>query len=172
MNDNITVSKKKFPLPLKVLIIGVIIGLAFCGFGLFKQFEADRINNERKEEALKQSETAINNANARLKEIGDEYYPLKEELEKKKQECDAIETGSDGWFEAKNKCNREAQEMQSKLWNLEAEDKTIKSKDYTGYYDLVDPMSYIVFYIIGGVIAGLAALGAFIIYLVKGNKSY
>ncbi len=47
------------------------------------------------------------------------------------------------------------------------EDTLIKSKDYTVYYDLVKPMSYIIFYIIGA-----ALLGAFIIYLVKGKKTY
>ena len=56
--------------------------------------------------------------------------------------------------------------------NLESEDTAIKSKDYTVYYDLVKPMSYIIFYIIGASVAGLALLGAFIIYLVKGKKTY
>lgn len=48
----------------------------------------------------------------------------------------------------------------------------IKNKDYTVYYDEVKPMSYQIFYIIGASIAGLALLGAFIIYLVKGKKTY
>ena len=52
------------------------------------------------------------------------------------------------------------------------EDTTIRNKDYTVYYDLVKPMSYQIFYIIGTSIVALAALGAFIIYLVKGKKSY
>ncbi|MBR2711189.1 MAG: hypothetical protein IKE89_01835 [Bacilli bacterium] len=52
------------------------------------------------------------------------------------------------------------------------EDTLIKSKDYTVYYDLVKPMSYIIFYIIGAAVAVLALLGAFIIYLVKGKKTY
>lgn len=50
------------------------------------------------------------------------------------------------------------------------EDTVIKSKDYTVYYDLVKPMSYIIFYIIGAAVTVLALLGAFIIYLVKGKK--
>ena len=56
--------------------------------------------------------------------------------------------------------------------DLEMENTTIKNKDYTGYYQEVKPMSYYIFYIIGGSIAVLAALVAFIIYLVKGKKSY
>ena len=62
--------------------------------------------------------------------------------------------------------------MQSRLSSLEMEDTEIKNKDYTGYYDLVKPMSYQIFYIIGASIAGVALLGAFIIYLVKGKKTY
>ena len=55
---------------------------------------------------------------------------------------------------------------------LESEDELIKSKDYTGYYEEVKPMSYQIFYIIGASVFGVSLLGAFIIYLVKGKKSY
>ena len=163
---------KKITLPIKVIIIGCIIGLLIAGIGGIKQIAANKTNKERKEAALKQSQESVDAAKKRLKEIEDEYYPLKEEHEKKQQECDAIVTGSDGWFAAKNKCTREAQEMQSKLWDLESEDSAIKNKDYTVYYQKIKPMSYQIFYIIGASIAGLALLGAFIIYLVKGKKSY
>ena len=55
---------------------------------------------------------------------------------------------------------------------LESEIFKSNNKDYTVYYEEVKPMSYYIFYIIGGSVAGLAILGAFIIYLVKGKKSY
>ncbi len=45
-----------------------------------------------------------------------------------------------------------------------------KNKDYTVYYDLVKSLSYQIFYIIVGSIAGLVVLGTFIIYLVKEKK--
>lgn len=54
------------------------------------QIYSKRINEERKDAALKQSQVAVDATNARLKEIEEEYYPLKEELEKKEQECDAM----------------------------------------------------------------------------------
>ena len=101
-----------------------------------------------------------------------EYNDLKKQYDAKANECDAIVTGSNGWFEATNKCSREKQELQSKLWDLESEDELIKSKDYTGYYEEVKPMSYQIFYIIGASVFGVSLLGAFIIYLVKGKKSY
>lgn len=56
--------------------------------------------------------------------------------------------------------------------SLEMEDSAIKNKGYTVYYDKVKSMSYQIFYIIGASIAGAALLGAFIIYLVKGKKTY
>jgi len=164
--------KKKITLPIKVVIIGCLIGLVIAGIGLFKQIDSKRINEERKDAALKQSQAAVDAANARLKEIEKEYYPLKEQLEKKEQECDAMNMSDSDWFEKHSKCQREASEMRSKINSLEMEDSAIKNKDYTVYYDKVKPMSYQIFYIIGASIAGLAILGAFIIYLVKGKKTY
>lgn len=165
-------SNKKITLPIKIIIIGCIIGLVVAGIGGFKQFDSKRINEERKKAAQKQSQLAIDKANARLKEIGQEYYPLKEQYEKKQQECDAMNMRDSDWFEKHSKCQRESRELNSRMNSLEMEDSAIKNKDYTVYYDLVKPMSYQIFYIIGASIAGLALLGAFIIYLVKGKKSY
>lgn len=164
--------KKKITLPVKVVIIGCIISLVVAGIGLFKQIDSKRINEERKDAALKQSQESVDAANARLKEIEKEYYPLKEELEKKEQECDAMNMRDSDWFEKHSKCQREVSELRSRMSSLEMEDTAIKNKDYTVYYDKVKPMSYQIFYIIGASIAGAALLGAFIIYLVKGKKSY
>ncbi len=163
---------KKLPLPILIIIIGCILGLIIAGIGLFKQVDSKRINKERKEVALKEAKEAVNKANKRLKEIGEEYYPLKEKYEAKASECDSIVTGSNGWFAAKNKCEREKQEIQDRLWDLESEDSAIKNEDYTAYWQEVKPMSYQIFYIIGSSVAGVALLGAFIIYLVKGKKTY
>ena len=164
--------KGKITLPIKVIIIGCIIGLVFAGIGGIKQIAAKNTNKERKEDAIARSEKMVEQANARLKEIEKEYYPLKDQYEKKQQECDAIVMGSEGWFENQKKCQTSAMEMKSRMNDLEMEDTKIKNSDYTAYYEEVEPMSYIIFYIIGGSIAGLAALGAFIIYLVKGKKTY
>ena len=165
-------NKKKIALPIMIIIIGCIIGLVVAGIGGIKQISAGKTNEERKQAALKASEEAIAAANVRLKEIGEEYYPLKEQYEKKQQECDSLNMSDPNWFANKSKCQREASEMRSRLSSLEMEDTAIKNKDYTGYYQKVKPMSYQIFYIIGASIAGAALLGAFIIYLVKGKKSY
>lgn len=141
-------NKKNMALPIKVIIIGCVIGLVVAGIGGFKQLDAKRINKERAD------------------------YPLKEQYEKKQQECDAMNMSDPNWFAEHSKCQRESSDLHSKMTNLEMEDTAIKNKDYTGYYQKVKPMSYQIFYIIGASIAGLALLGAFIIYLVKGKKSY
>lgn len=165
-------NKKKLPLPIIIIIIGAILGLLVSGIGLYKQIDSKRINKERKETAIKESQEAVNKANERLKEIEKEYYPLKEQYENKKQECDSLNIGNSNWFADKSKCEREASDLKSKMNALEMEDTVIKSKDYTAYYQSVNPMSYQIFYIIGASILGVALLGAFIIYLVKGKKSY
>lgn len=165
-------SRKNIPLPIKVIIIGVIIGLLFAGFGLFKQLDAKKINKERHDDALKQSQEMVDKANARLAEIEKEYDELKVQYEAKEQECDSMIITEPNWFANHSQCKRESSDLYSKMTDLEFEDTAIKNKDYTVYYDEVKPMSYYIFYIIGGSVAGLAILGAFIIYLVKGKKSY
>ena len=164
--------KKKITLPIKVIIIGGILGLVVAGIGGIKQISANKTNEDRRQAALKSSKEAVAKANARLKEIENEYYPLKEQYENKQQECDSLNMSDSDWFQKKSKCQREASEMKQKLNRLEMEDTAIKNKDYTVYYQKVKPMSYQIFYIIGASIAGVALLGAFIIYLVKGKKSY
>lgn len=168
-------NKKKITLPIKVIIIGCIIGLVVAGIGGIKQLSANKTNEDRRQSALKASEEAVAKANARLKEIEKEYAEIKTQYEAKQNECDSIDTtmGKDpNWYTNSTKCMREESELKSQLTDLEMEDTAIKNKDYTGYYQKVKPMSYQIFYIIGASIAGAALLGAFIIYLVKGKKTY
>ncbi len=165
-------TKKKITLPIKIIIIGCIIGIVIASIGGIKQIGAKKTNEERKKAAEKASKEAVKNANAKLKEMEKEYNSLKEEAEKKNLECDAMNMRDADWFEKHSKCQREASEMEERLNNLEMEATSIKNKDYTGYYNEVEPMSYQLFYIIGASIAGVSIIGAFIIYLVKGKKSY
>lgn len=164
--------KKKLPLPLLVLIIGIGIGLLFAGFGLFKQFNAKKINEERYQEAYKQSQAKVDAANKRLAEIKEELPPLEDKKTAKQKECNSLNMSDPNWYADKTSCQSEVSKIQSQISDLETEQWKLENADYTVYYDLVKPMSYQIFYIIGGSIAGLAALGAFIIYLVKGKKSY
>ena len=165
---------KKITLPIKIIIIGCIIGLVVAGIGGIKQIAANKTNEERKQEALKASEEAVAKAKERLKETEKEYNELKTQYDAKAIECDTINANmsDSNWYVNSTKCQREKSEINSKMTDLEIEETEIKNKDYTGYYQIVKPMSYQIFYIIGASIAGLAILGAFIIYLVKGKKTY
>ena len=166
--------KKKMTLPIKVIIMGCIIGLVVASIWDVKQINANKTNEDRKQAAQKTSEQAVAQANARLVEIEKEYNELKSQYNTKTDECDSINSNMSApdWYTKSTKCQRESSELQQKMNALEMEDTTLKNKDYTVYYQEVEPMSYQIFYIIGASIAGLALLGAFIIYLVKGKKPY
>ena len=105
-------------------------------------------------------------------EITEEINTLKEQYEAKQQECDSLPMGDADWFANKTKCQRESSEINSQITELETEQWKIENYDNTVYYNKVKPMTYQIIYIIGGCIAGLGALASFIIYLVKGEKSY
>lgn len=165
-------TKKKITLPIKIIVIGCIIGIIIASIGGIRQIGAKKTNEERKKAAIKASKEAVKNANAKLKKMEKEYNFLKEEAEKKNLECDAMNMRDADWFEKHSKCQREASKMEERLNSLEMEATAIKNRDYTGYYNEVEPMSYQLFYIIGASVAGVSIIGAFIIYLVKGKKSY
>lgn len=166
--------KKKLTLPIKIIIIGFIIGLVVAGIGGVRELNADKTNKQRAKDALKASKEAVEKANKRLEEIGTEYNALKSKYDSKASECDEIDNNmrASDWYTNSARCEREKSEIKSKMTKLEMEDAVIKNKDYTGYYQKVKPMSYQIFYIIGASIAGVSLLGAFIIYLVKGKKTY
>ena len=164
--------KKTITLPIKIIIIGCLIGLVVAGIGGFKQFDAKRINKERADTALKESQEKIDAAEKRLTEIETELSTLESDYEVKSQECASMNMRDTNWFADHSKCQREATNIRTQISELESEQFKLKNDDYTVYYQLVKPMSYQIFYIIGGSIAVLALLGSFIIYLVKGKKTY
>lgn len=165
-------NKKKLPLPLLILIIGIIIGLLTAGIGLIKQNNAKKINEERYQAAYEKSQAKVDAANKRLEEIKKELTPLEEKKSTKQRECNSLDMSAPNWFADKTSCQDEVSKINKEITELESEKWQLENGNYTVYYDLVKPMSYQIFYIIGGSIAGVAALGAFIIYLVKDKKTY
>lgn len=164
--------KKKLPLPILILIIGLIIGFIFIAFGFYKQQDSKRINEERYQAAYKQSQEKVDAAKKRLEEIENELSTLKERYEQKKQECDSMDMKASNWFADHSKCQREASEINSQITDLESEQWSLEKGNYSVYYTEVDPKTYEIPYIIGACVIGVFMLGAFIIYLVKGKKSY
>lgn len=165
-------NKKKLPLPLLILIISVIIGLVVAGIGLIKQGAAKKTNEERYQQAYKQSQERVEAAKKRLKEIENELSPLEEQKSSNEKECNSLNMLDPNWFADKTSCMAEVSKIDEQITELDNEKWELENANYNVYYNLVKPMSYQIFYIIGGAIAGLGALGAFIIYLVKGKKTY
>lgn len=165
-------SKKKMPLPLLILIISVAIGLVIASVGLIKQVNAKKTNKERYQAAYKQSQENVEAANTKFAEIEDELASLEEQKTAKQKECNSLNMSDPNWYADVTSCQSEASKITSEINELETEQWKLKNADYTVYYSNIKPMTYIIFYIIGGSVALLGALGAFIIYLVKGKKSY
>lgn len=165
-------NKKKLPLPIIILIIGLVIGVLFAVFGFYKQTEAKKTNEKRYKQAYKLYQENVESAKKRYAEIEEELSALRPQYETKSQECDSLNMRDPNWFADKNKCDREASGFYSQISELESEQFELENSDYSVTYQNVDPMSYQIFYIIGASFFGVLALGAFIIYLVKGKKTY
>ena len=119
-------NKKKLPLPLTIIIVGIIIGLLCAAFGYYKQLDAKKINKERASEALKQSETAVAHAKERLAVISNEYNELESQYNEKQDECNSMKMSDDNWFANHTKCMREASSINSKMNELDTEMWKIK----------------------------------------------
>ncbi len=165
-------NEKSLPLPLLILLISFVLGLGISGIGLVRQMMAKKTNEERYQEAYKQAQENQKKLEKRYAEITEELKTLKSQYDAKTQECNSLDMFSDNWFSDTAKCQNEAAEINSQIMDLESEQFEIENFDNTVFYNKVNPMSYYIFYIIGGAVFGLGALGAFIIYLVKGKKTY
>ena len=165
-------SKKRIPLLLLILMMGGLISVILLAFGLYRQSDAKKTNEKNAQEAQKQSNEKYEKANERYAEIDEELSDLKAQYEAKLQECDSLNQSDSNWFENINVCQRQASDIDSQITDLETEQFKLKNDSYVVYYTLVEPMSYQIFYIIGACVFGVSALAAFIIYLVKGKKTY
>ncbi len=163
---------KKIKLPLKVILVSLAISLLICGIGLYTQMDSARIEDERKEEALEQSQLKVDAAEERLSEIDKEVILLEEELATKSKEQSSLVMTDPNYFQDYSSLMTEISSLRNEINTLGVEKTQLTNASYTVYYDLIDPMTYNIFYIIGGSILGAGILGAFIIYLVKGKKTY
>ena len=155
---------------IKIFILGIIIALVLCGIGFFKQNDAKRINEERKQQATEQSQAAVDKAEARLKEIEQEIVPLQKQSEEKQQERDSLNMRDSDWFENVGKLNREIGNITSQVDALEQEKLILINKDYRVFYQEVEPITYNIFYYIGAGVFALMSLIALIYFLVTRKK--
>ena len=164
------VEKNNKGIAVKIFIVGLIISLILCGVGFIRQNNAKKINEERAQQALEQSQEAVNQAEKRYAEIQEQLAPLKEQYEAKRQEADSMNMRDPNWFADHSRVQREASAINSQISDLESEIWTLQHKDYTVYYSLVKPLTYLLFYYIAGGVFTLLSLIALIYFLATRKK--
>lgn len=165
-----TNAKNNNKISIIIFIIGIIITSILCGIGLIKQNNAKITNEERKQQALEQSQNAVDNANSRLKEIEQEISLLQEQYETKNSEINSLNMRSSDWFEKHSQLQIEIGNINAQINSLKSEKNQIENADYTAYYKLVEPITYNVFYYIGAGVFGIMSLIALIYFLVSRKK--
>lgn len=164
------IEKNNKKISIILLISGIIIALILCGIGLIKQQDAKKTNNEREQQATQQSQMAINNAKARLEEIEQEIIPLQEQYDAKLQEKNSLNMSDSNWFARSVQLQDEASDIYSKIADLQSEKFQIEKADYTVYYSLVKPITYLIFYYIGAGVFVVITLIALIYFLCTRKK--
>ena len=164
------VEKNNKKISIRIFAIGIMLALILCTIGVVKQNMAEKTNKERAQLALEQSQNAINNANARLQEIAQEIEPLKQQYEAKNQEAESLNMLSPDWFAKNSQLQREINNIYSQISALELEQFKIQNADYRVFYQLVEPITYNIFYFIGAGVFGVASLIALIYFLVTRKK--
>lgn len=155
---------------IKIFVVGLIISLILCGVGIIKQNNAKKTNEERRKQAYEQSQAAVDQARKRLEEIKVEIPSLQEQYEAKKQEADSMDMRAPNWFADHSRVQREASNISSQISALEQEQFIIEHRDYTVYYSLVEPKTYMTFYYVAAGIFGVLTLVALIFFLTTRKK--
>lgn len=149
-----------------ILIVGILIGAGLIVAGVITQNNAKKVNEQRKEEALKQSQKEIDEAKKRLSEIATEKDKLNSEIDSKSLECDSLDMNDPSWFVNSNKCDREVSSLRQQLSKLEAEEFKLNNDDYTVYYKPILPIKYLILYYIGASIIGISLIASGVVYFI------
>lgn len=162
--------KNNKKISIRIFAIGIMLALILCTIGIVKQKMAENTNEERAKAAFEQSQNAVDNAKARLEEIAEELKPLLQQYEAKNKESDMLSTKDPDWFAKKAQLQREISSISSQINALELEQFQIQNADYTVFYQLVEPITYNIFYYIGAGVFSVASLIALIYFLATRKK--
>jgi len=143
------VNQKLKKASLIILVLGILLGGGIITYGTIKINEANKINEQRAAEATKEMEAKQATAQQRLDEIDSEKAVLEAEHEAKLQECDSLDMGASDWLANKNKCDREANNLQTKISALSKEQFEVRSSAQNVKYDVEHPEKYYIFYFFG-----------------------
>jgi transcriptional regulator with XRE-family HTH domain len=178
------VEKKNKKIALRILIIGIIISLIICGIGFLKQKESVKINEQAYNDAYNKSKEKVDAANNRLSEIDTEMENLKEQINNMETEISTMKNEkskifrddrgfSDRYYSIDNEINAkktELSELESQYSDLNTEAFKLKNDSYIVYYDVVEPIKYLIFYYIAGGVISLTVIISLIYFLITRKK--
>ena len=141
-----------------ILIVGILIGIGLIAAGVITQNNAKKVNEQRKQEALKESQKQVDEANKRLREITTEKEKLNSEYDAKNQECDSLNMRDSDWYSKVNQCHREASAIKSKITDLKTEEFKLNNNDYTVYYKPILQIKYFILYFTGAGVMGISLI--------------
>lgn len=179
-----SIEKNNKKISIRIFIVGLIISIILCGIGFVKQKQADKTNEQAYNDAYASSQANVDKANKRLSEIISELKSLKEqinnmeiELANMRNERQKIFTEDRGFSNRYYAKDNEITVKESKLANLTAKYNSLDSEgyklqntDYTVYYDLVEPIKYLIFYYIAGGVLAFTIITSLIYFLVTRKK--
>lgn len=165
-----SVKKKITRISLVIFLVGIVIGGSLIGYGIYKQSNAKKVNDERYKEAYKQSKESVAKAESRLTEIENEISTLNNEYNAKNQECDSLDMTASDWYTKVNQCHRDASAIKTKINDLESEQFQLKNADYTVYYDKINSNKYIIFYFLGAGVFVMFGIAALVVYVIAKKR--
>ena len=153
------VEKNNKKISVIIFIVGLIIALALCGVGYIKQNNAKKTNEERANQAYEQSLSRVESAKKRLAEIDTEMNALNQQYQEKEQEINSLETTEKmrepNWFADITRLKSESSEIKKKYDDLKQEAFLLENGNYTEYYNLIEPITYMIFYYIAAGVFGV-----------------
>ena len=176
--------KNNRKIALKILIIGIIISCIIFGIGWIKQKQAIKTNEQAYNNAYSSSQTKVDNAQKRLNEIIEDMNNLKEQINSmeieianmrnERQKIFTEDRGfSDRYYAKDNEITvkeSELSNLKTRYNNLDSEGYKLQNDNYTVYYDIVEPIKYMIFYYIGAGVVGFTILISLIYFLVTRRK--
>lgn len=179
-----SIEKNNKKISVIIFIIGLIISIILCGIGFIKQKQSDKTNEQAYNDAYALSQANVDTANKRLSEIISELNNLKEQINNMEIEIDNMRNErqkiftEDREFSARyyakdNEITVKESELANlteKYNNLDSEGYKLQNTDYTVYYDLVEPITYLIFYYIAGGVFAFTVITALIYFLVTRKK--
>ena len=183
------VKKKITKISLTIFIVSLVLGAGLISAGLLltsnSNKQAEKTNEERYKQALKESQGNVDKANERIAELKKEIETLNTEISKLSLEISKMENEksmifrddkgfSNRYYQKDNEIKLKQSEkakLQTKLSEYKTEQFELENGDYTVYYKKEEPKDYTYLCLIGGIIAGAGLIIALIFYFIaKGRE--